>query len=126
MKIKSLRLSLLAGSIFFFLVGVVHLLGTKIPGLYLYFNLQSYAYQDKIIASLSFGWAIFFFAAFKSPAKILLKAILLAGIIAIASLTVINYREAVSLLAKIETAALFLYWLWLAICYNKLIKNKEL
>jgi hypothetical protein len=126
MKIAHLKLSLLAGSIFFFLVGAAHAIGAKVPGLYVYFDLRSYAYQDKIVSALALGWAIFFFAAFKSPTTILLKAILLSGIIAIATLTFINSREAVNQLAKIETIALFLYWLWLAVCYNKLTRNKEL
>jgi hypothetical protein len=126
MKIAHLKFSLLAGSVFFLLIGVVHAIGAKVPGLYLYFDLRSYAYQDKIVAALILGWAIFFFAAFKSPTRILLKAILLSGLIAIATLTFINSRETVSQLAKIETVALSLYWLWLAGCYIRLTRNHEL
>lgn len=126
MKIAHFKFSLLAGSVFFFLIGAAHAIGAKVPGLYLYFDLRSYAYQDKIVSALTFGWAIFFFAAFRSPTRILLKAILLSGLIAIATLTFINSREAVSQLAKIETIALFIYWLWLASCYIRLTRNEEL
>ena len=37
----------------------------KIPGLFVYFNVNSFEYQNKIISLLAFGWAAFFFLGFK-------------------------------------------------------------
>ena len=68
------------------------MLGTKVPLLFVYFNVPSYGYQDKIISFLSFGWAVFMLAAAFDPMKnhLAVKAILIAGIGAIFGLNVIN------------------------------------
>ena len=55
---------LLAGSIYFFLIFLVHLFEIKVPGLYLYPSLPSYTYQDTIISLLAFGWSLFLLAGF--------------------------------------------------------------
>lgn len=109
----------------FFLIALAHLFGVKIPGLYIYYNLNSYRFQDLIISALSFGWSVFFFSASKLPNKVLLRAILLSGIIAITILTLINSRENVSILSKIETIILFIYWLWL-VYITRALSNKKM
>jgi len=57
-----LKWSLLGGSVYFFLVSVVHRVGVKVPLLFVYFNAPSFAYQDRIISFLAFGWSMFLLA----------------------------------------------------------------
>jgi len=91
-NIKTLKWFLFAGAIYFALVALAHMLGIKIPGLFVFYNVPSYAYQDRIISFFAFGWSIFFFTAFLNPIKNidLIKAILFAGFGAIAGLIIIN------------------------------------
>lgn len=131
MKNKILKISLLFGSIYFFFMAIAHISGKKIPGLFIYFNVPSYSYQDKIISALSFGWSIFFFSAFLSLSKTIIKAILAAGAVAVITLFFINYSADFKSLSTnininsfyIETTLLFIYWLWLLVWYNKSNKN---
>ncbi len=120
---RILKLSLLAGSVYFLAVALAHLGQTKIPGLYIYFDLPSLAYQDTMIAILALGWSAFFLTAFTSPERNrgLIAAILLSGAAAILGLCSINARpelhpaggETSRSIYWLETAVLFLYWLWL-------------
>jgi hypothetical protein len=89
---KILKWSLLAGALYFFSVSVVHMLGIKVPVLFIYFNVPSYAYQDRIISFLAFGWSVFLFTAFTDPQKnsALVKAILVAGAGALIGVSIIN------------------------------------
>lgn len=89
---RILKWSLLAGAVYFFSVSVVHLLGIKVPILYIYFNVPSNAYQDRIISFLAFGWAMFLFTAFTDPQKqgALVKAVLVAGAGALLGLSINN------------------------------------
>ncbi|MCK5568937.1 MAG: hypothetical protein KAJ15_04420 [Spirochaetes bacterium] len=129
-----LKWSLLAGSIYFILVAAAHMIGIKIPGLFVYYNLPSYAYQDKIIAFFSFGWSVFLFTAFLNPVKNvdLVKAILISGTGAIAGLCLINLftdfhemSETINVLSFwIEVLCLSFYLIWLTIFYFRGIKDK--
>jgi len=122
---KILKWSLLAGALYFFSVSVVHMLGVKVPVLFIYFNVPSYAYQDRIISFLTFGWAVFFFTAFTDPQKnsALVKAILVAGAGALIGVSVINAATDFPSLDPainpmvfwLEAAGLFIYWLWLVV-----------
>jgi hypothetical protein len=87
-----LRWLLLAGALYFLAVASVHMLGIKIPVLYVYYSAPSYAYQDRIIAFLAFGWSLFISVASRDPMKNrnAVKAILVAGLGAIFGLNVIN------------------------------------
>jgi len=134
-----LKWSLLPGSIYFLSVSIVHMLGFKIPVLFIYFDVPSYAYQDRIISFLAFGWSAFIFAAFTDPQqyRIIVKALLTAGAFAIVGLSVINiftdfYNFSLSIKAWkfwIESAGLFVYWLWLLVFYfrsrNEFLKQKD-
>ena len=132
---KILKFSLLAGSFYFFLVSVAHLWGIKIPGLFIYFNIPSYSYQDNIVAFFSLGWSFFFYIAFVDPVKylVLVKAILIAGAAAIIVLCYINIRTDFILLnnsAKIsifwvQIVILFFYWFWLVVFYFRLKKKLD-
>lgn len=87
-----LKWLLLAGAVYFLAIAIVHMLRIKIPFLFVYYDLPSYGYQDRIISLLSFGWSVFLFMASIDPAKNrdAVKAILVAGIAAILGLNVIN------------------------------------
>jgi hypothetical protein len=122
-----LKWSLLLGSIYFLSVAIVHMIGFKIPILFIYFDVPSYVYQDRIISFLAFGWSIFFFTAFTNPQQyaVLTKAILFSGAFAIVGLSVINlttdfHKLSLGIIVGmfwIETFGLFIYWLWLFVFY---------
>ncbi len=124
---RILKWSLLAGAVYFLGIALVHMLGIKIPLLFIYFNVPSHAYQDRIISFLAFGWAVFLYTAFTDPKKqaALVRAILVAGAGAIVGLSIINlttdfqaYDPALnSAVFWGETAGVFVYWLWLVIFY---------
>ena len=124
-----LRLLLLSGSVYFFLVATFHMIGIKIPPFFIYYNVPSYAYQDRIISFLAFGWSVFLFTAFLNPVKniLLVRAILIAGAGAIIGLEIINtFTDFESLsndinptIFRLETLGLAIYLILLTIYYNK-------
>jgi hypothetical protein len=124
---RVLKGSLFAGAIYFFAVSVVHLLRIKVPGLFIYFDVPSYDYQDRIISFLALGWAAWLFASAVDPSRFrtMIKAVLAAGGFGVAALGLINATTdfaAVSPDAPIgaywvENAVLFLYWLWLVVFF---------
>ncbi len=87
-----LKWLLLAGAVYFLAISIAHMLRVKVPFLFIYYDLPSYGYQDRIISLLSFGWSIFLFTASVDPVKNrdAVKAILIAGVSAIFGLNVIN------------------------------------
>ena len=127
-KNKTIRsYSLFAGAFYFLAVATAHMLGIKVPMLFIYFNVPSYAYQDRIISFLAFGWAMFLFTAARDVVKNvqLVKAILIAGGGAIVGLGIINATTDFHALDPainvaifwMETAVLLLYVLWLILFY---------
>jgi len=123
-----LKWSLLAGSGYFFLVSVVHLAGVKVPLLFVYFNVSSHAYQDRIISFLAFGWSMFLLAGvdtLKHGSMRIIKYILIAGAGAVTGLSLINAvtdfqkfsPELTTSVFWLETGVLFLYLLWLALFF---------
>jgi hypothetical protein len=124
---RILKWSLLAGALYFLAVAAVHMLGIKVPMLFVYFNVPSQAYQDRIISFLAFGWSVFLFTAFRDPVKNgdLVKAILVAGSGAVVGLSIINGTTDFQTLSAesnvgvfwLETAVLFFYLLWLIVFY---------
>ncbi|MCJ7580831.1 MAG: hypothetical protein MUP98_09900, partial [Candidatus Aminicenantes bacterium] len=121
------------GSIYFLLIAIAHAVGLKIPGLFLYYNVPSYVYQNKIISLLAFGWSAFFFTTASHPAKRSIKTIIFIGAVAVGMLTFININTNFLILSEtihptlfhIETGILFIYWLWLVFCYIKIKRNLE-
>lgn len=91
-SVTMLKWLLLMGAVYFLAVALAHMLRIKIPLLFVYFDVPSYGYQDRIISFLSFGWSVFLFTASRDPVKNrgAVKAILIAGLGAILGLTVIN------------------------------------
>jgi len=129
-NIRKLKLLLLSGSVYFFLVATFHMIGIKIPPFFIYFNVPSYAYQDRIISLLAFGWSVFLFTAFLNPIKnrILIQAILVAGAGAIIGLEIINTFTDFQTLSndinptifRLETLGLAIYLILLVLFYSKL------
>ena len=122
MKAKRiLQIVLFSGFLYFFLMAVVHTLGIKIPGLFIYFNVPSYAYQDRIISLLTFGWSAFFLKAAINPIhnRNIIQLLIIIGAVAIAGLSRINYGTDFDQLDSqinpmvfwYETGGLFLYLL---------------
>lgn len=91
-NVTTLKWLLLTGATYFLAISIVHMLRIKVPLLFIYYNVPSYGYQDRIISFLSFGWSVFLFTASRDPLKNrgTVKAILIAGLGAIFGLTVIN------------------------------------
>jgi len=128
-NIVILRWLLFAGSLYFFLVSAAHLIGLKIPFLFIYYDAPSYIYQDRIISFLAFGWSVFLFTAFLNPIKntMLIRAILFTGFGAIIGLEIINFTIlndiSLSLVRtkyyQLETLVLAIYLVFLIIFYNK-------
>ena len=110
-KKSILKTLLLAGSIYFTSVAIVHFLGIKIPVLYIYYDIPSNAYQDRIISVLCFAFAIFLFAGYKIFEQnfIIVKYIVLAGFVAVLGLYVNNFISAENLKMNL------IYWLEIAI-----------
>ena len=116
---STLKWLLFAGAIYFLAISIVHMLRIKVPLLYVYYDVPSYGYQDRIISFLSFGWSVFLFTASLDPVKnrAAVKAILIAGLAAIFGLNVINSVTDFHVLApdidpllfRIETLGLSVY-----------------
>ncbi len=64
-QIGFLRSLLLVGAIYLFLIAGAHFFQIKMPILFIYFDVASNVYQDRIISAVSFAVAIFLFGCFK-------------------------------------------------------------
>jgi len=122
---KILTISLFAGIVYFVSVSIAHLLGVKIPGLFIYYNIPSHHYQDQIISFLAFGWAAFFYVATKVTEAIL--PLLIAGFVALIGLININATTdfvaitegAITRPFWIQTGVLGIYVAWLSFFFYK-------
>ena len=131
---KRLSLALFAGATYFLAVSIVHFLGVKLPMLYIYFDVPSYDYQDRIISFLAFGWSFFIFIAAKKPSEQLplISGIIYSGWIAIIGLSLINYQTNFQMLDPtintnvfwLESGVLFVY-LVLLIVLKKVLEKKS-
>jgi hypothetical protein len=83
---------LLGGAVYFLAIAIAHMFRIKVPLLFVYYDVPSYGYQDRIISFLSFGWSVFLFMASYDPVKNrdAVRAILIAGLSGIFGLNVIN------------------------------------
>jgi len=128
-----LKFLLYAGALYFFGVAAVHSIGLKIPGLFVYFNVPSYAYQDRIISFLAFGWSMFFYLTAKKADSDKIKIILTIGFTAILALLlntlITDFYEFGADIQKrpflMITAGLFIYWLLLLFFSRKLLKGNN-
>lgn len=136
MPARLLKVSLFAGSLYFFLVSLVHLFGCKVPALFIYYNVDSYVYQDRIISLLAFGWsAMYFMGAVLVSAghhKYIIFHIF-AGAFAVGVLAIINASPEIlqrsgqdhPLPYWIMTWILGLYLLWVLLLYVLTFKAND-
>ncbi len=98
-------------SFYFLCVATAHLFGLKIPLLYVYFDVPSTGYQDRIISFMAMGWCLSFYAASKnvSTNQSLIKMLILAGAFAVAALANNNYVTDFTI--HTSTPSLWAYWL---------------
>ncbi len=125
---RLLKLSLLALSAYFTLIALAHITSTKVPLLFVYFNVPSHAYQDNIISFLAFGWAVFIFSAARNPLASLgtIRALIIAAIGAVAGLSYTNATTDFDQLAPgiavwpfwAQTAAIGVIGLWILVLYR--------
>ena len=89
-KLLKSFLFLLSG--YFFLISGAHMVGVKLPLLFVYFDVPSYAYQDRIISFFAFGWGVFLATAARDPMgnRPLVQAVIIAGLVAIIWLAINN------------------------------------
>jgi hypothetical protein len=117
--------------VYFLAISIAHLLGVKVPGLFIYYDVPSYAYQDRIISFLSFGWAALFYVAAKDLR--VTKIVLIASFVGLAGLANINYSTNFSEIVPDvsvtpfwgQTALLGLYIGWLTYLYRCSVQDLE-
>ena len=120
---QRLNFLLYAGAVYFLGVALVHGMGVKIPGLFVYYNVPSHAYQDRIISFLSLGWAGFFYLAARKMDADLIKLILIIGLAAIIALVfntiITDFQQLDPSINQVDfmwiIGGLMLYWLSLVI-----------
>lgn len=108
-----LKISLIGGALYFTAIAMVHMVGLKVPGLYIYFNTPSFLYQDRIIGLLVFGWACFFWMI--SQQLHLARNVLLPLFVALCVLVLINVSTDFDGAAR--EVGTWPYWLiWSGMC----------
>ncbi len=131
-----LRYSLIAGAVYFFCISMVHFFGIKVPGLFIYYDIPSYGYQDRIVSLLAFGWFLFFMLGSILVKKGEVKYAgvnVMAGVFALVTLIVINSSPGLKLLATmesirnywIEVTILAVYLSWLLVFYLLALINED-
>ena len=85
---KIYRALLFVCATYFIAVAIAHQMGTKLPMLFVFYNISSERYQDLVISFLSFGWATLFGIGFlENELRIQIHVpILISGIVAICGL----------------------------------------
>ena len=86
-----LRIALFLGAIYFYLVSILHFIGFKVPMFFVYYDVESTIYQDRIISVLSFMFATFLFAGYKLKSNEIIKYILFAGFVGVFGLALNNF-----------------------------------
>jgi predicted membrane channel-forming protein YqfA (hemolysin III family) len=127
-----LNFLLYAGAVYFLLVAIVHFLGIKIPGFFVYYNVPSHAYQDRIISFLTFGWSGLFFLTARKMDSDLIKLILVIGLIAVIALVVntiiTDFQQLDQSLSGADykwiIGGLMFYWLGLVVHSRQHFLNK--
>lgn len=128
-----LKFLLLAGFVYFFSMAAAHMIGWKAPGLFIYFDIPSYAYQDRIISVLAMGWSLFFLQAGLNPKRNThtIRTLLTAGLLALIGLSINTLTTNFALLNPsadqaliwIQIAVLFVYLLLLMFSYKKIMHS---
>jgi len=89
-----LKILLFSGFAYFFSLAIAHMIGWKVPALFIYFEVPSYAYQDKIISVLAMGWALFYLQAALNPQgqRTIIRGLLVSGGLALIGLSVMTIQ----------------------------------
>lgn len=128
---SALRWSLRAGAGYFLSVTAAHWAGFKVPGLFVYYDIPSYAYQDRGIGIMSFGWAMFLLGA--SAELALMPYVVAAGVAGILGFSIINLSPEIAALAPAGQAGgywavvggLGAYLAWLIACWRSCVPNRR-
>lgn len=128
-KLKILKWILVMGFLYFFSMSLAHLLQLKIPGLYIFYAVPSYAYQDKIISILSMGWALFYLQAALNPGghRSIIRVLLVSGALGLFGLAAIALDPQIKMLNPqlsshliwLQIVLLLIYFLILLSAYKK-------
>lgn len=112
MSRRALAPALAAGAVYFFLVALVHTMGWHVPGLFIFFDVPSQAFQDQIIGLLAFGWALWLAESARRCRRdphASITPLLVAGAVAIVALA------RIVLLTPLPTSTPSTGWYWVQI-----------
>lgn len=84
--VRGLRGLLLAGTIYLCAVAVAHFLGYKAPGLYIYYDVPSTVYQDRVIGTLCAAMAVLMLGLYRTASVYpqVVRSVPLAGAVLLA------------------------------------------
>lgn len=124
---NTMKILLRFGAIYFLLMSIAHFFNIKVPGLFVYFNVPSTLYQDRIISALLMGLALLFGLASIKPVREYEKLILISNAYTLGVLIIINVStnfeamtdKASPLLYHLQVLVLAIYWISLFIAYKK-------
>lgn len=101
-----LKVLLMALVGYFLAMSAAHFIGYKVPLLFIYYDVPSEVYQDKIISFCAFSYAMFAFAALRARAAVIPFIIAMAGVVV--GLSLVNLSP--SLEEIIGEASTMMYW----------------
>lgn len=118
MNSKLLKFSLLFGCFYFVCMSIAHFFGIKVPILFVYFDTEYFAYQDKIISFAVTAYIALFYLASKDR-KNVPAALIVLGITTL-GLTSINLSSQLKV-AMTSGQTLLPYWLETAFIASYLV-----
>ena len=118
MNSKLLKFSLLFGCIYFACMSIAHFFSIKVPILFVYFDTEYFAYQDKIISFAVTAYIALFYLASKDR-KNVPAALIVLGITTL-GLTSINLSSQLKV-AMTSGQTLLPYWLETAFIASYLV-----
>ncbi len=126
-----LKYSFLTCSGYFVCMSIAHFFGIKVPVLFIYYDVPFYEYQDKIISFAVVAYILLFFGAYQNRA--MAPHAIIAGFMTVLGLSSINASEALMSVLEggsttaywVQTAALGLLVIWLAVFYIRSKKPVE-
>ncbi len=132
---RLMQWSLRGLALYFILIALAHISGTKVPLLFVYFDVPSNIYQDNIISFLAFGWSAFLFTMARNPlANLAFVRVFLLGVVgALAGLSYTNMTTNFSNFAPelevwpywAQTGMLAVIGLWVLWLYIALKRNSN-
>ncbi|HHG90527.1 MAG TPA: hypothetical protein ENJ90_08630 [Devosia sp.] len=130
---RLLKITLWSLAAYFLLISLAHISGTKLPLLFVYFDVPSTVYQDRIISFFALGWAFFVATGAKDPLSnlALVRALIASALGAVAVLAYINFTTDFAAYSPdiavwkfwAQTAMLAILTLWIMVLY-RLVRNQ--